>query len=365
MAELQLIVGGKAHAGWNRIRVHRGLEEIAGVFELGVAERWSATVAPLEVRAQDACSVRVDGVTLITGAVDRAAISYDANSHAVSVSGRDATGDLVDCSADHGKGEWRNADIGRIARDLCAPFGIKVTVAGDIGAPFDSFAIEPGETVFECIERAARQRGVRLLSDGLGGLVVGAKPAEQSGASLIEGENLLSCEVANDASQRFSKYLVKGQRSGDDDTNGAAAAQIKATADDTGVKRYRPQLIIVEDQGNIAGFQKRARWEASVRAARALTATVRVQGWSNGSKLWAPNQLVRLAAPTARIDRTLLIRDVDLVVDASGTFSELVLTPREAYSLLPIPDSKRAARRRKHKRADNEDDVFSVDGGDA
>ena len=360
--DLQLVVGGKVHGGWSRIRVHRGLEEIAGNFELGVAERWSATVAPLEVRTQDACSVRVGGTTLITGHVDRAAISYDAHSHAVSVTGRDGTGDLVDCAAEHSKGEWRNATIAQIARDLCKPYGIKVAVAGDVGAPFVRYALEPGETVFECIERAARQRGVRLLSDGLGGLIVGSEPARQAGASLVEGENLLSCEVANDASQRFSKYLVKGQRCGDDDTNGAAAAQIKASADDTGVTRYRPQLIMVEDQGDIASFQVRAKWEASVRAARGLTATVRLQGWSNGAGLWAPNQMVRLSSPTARIDRELLVRDVDLVVDESGTFTELVLTPPEAYSLVPIPDGKNAPRRRRHKRAEKAADVFSTDG---
>lgn len=362
--DLQLIVGGKVHAGWNRIRVHRGLEEIAGVFELGVAERWSATVAPLEVRAQDACSVRVAGKTLITGHVDRAAISYDSGSHAISVAGRDATGDLVDCAAEHSKGEWRNATIAQIARDLCKPFGIAVVVAGDVGAPFVQYALEPGETAFECIERAARQRGVRLLSDGLGSLVVGAEPAQQAGTSLVEGENLLSCEVANDASQRFSRYVVKGQRRGDDDTSGAAAAQVKAAADDTGVTRYRPQLIMVEDQGDIASFQVRAKWEASVRAARALTASIRVQGWSNGAGIWSPNQLVRLTSPTARIDRELLVRDVDLVVDSSGTFADLVLTPPEAYSLIPIPDRKNGPRRRRHKRADKAADVFST-GGDA
>lgn len=358
MPDLQLIVGSKSHGGWNRIRVHRGLEEIAGQFELGVSERWSATVPPLEVRAQDACSVRVGGITLITGSVDRAAISYDARTHSVAVTGRDATGDLVDCAAEHSKGEWRNADLGQIARDLAKPFGIAVTVAGDIGAPFPVFSIEPGETAFECMERAARQRGVRLLSDGNGGLIVGAKPATQSGAALVEGENILSLEVGNDASQRFSQYRVLGQQAGNDDISGAAAAQVKATAADAGITRYRPLVIVDEDQGDIAGFQRRAKWEASVRAARALTANVRVQGWEHGSGLWQPNTLVRLTSPTARIDREMLVRDVDLVVDG-GTFAELVLTPPEAYSLLPAPSSKDAPKRSKHKKADKTADVFS------
>jgi prophage tail gpP-like protein len=359
MPDLQLVVGGKVHAGWNRIRVHRGLEEIAGSFDLGVSERWSATVPPLEVRAQDACSVRIDGTTLITGFIDRAANAYDDRNHGISVSGRDATGDLVDCSAEHSKGEWRNADLGQIARDLAQPFGIRVTVAGDIGAPFPSFAIEPGETVFECMERAARQRGARLVSDGLGGLVVGARPAAAAGGALIEGVNILELELTNDASQRFSVYRVLGQQAGTDDVNGAAAAQVKASANDTGVKRYRPLVLVDEDQGNIAGFQRRAKWEASVRAARALTARVRVQGWKHAGGLWQPNTLIPLASPAARVDRQLLVTEVDFVVDERGTYTELLLTTPEAYSLLPTPAPKKSPHRNGHKGAANTADVFS------
>lgn len=362
MPDLQLIVGGKVHAGWSQIRVSTSLETIAGDFDLGVSERWSQTIPPMEVRAQDKCSVRLGGADLITGFIDRAAISYDAHQHSVSVSGRDATADMVDCCAQHSQGEWLNADLGQIARDLASPFGIKVVVAGDIGEPFARWEEEPGETAFECLERAARQRGVRLLSDGLGNLVIGMSPATLSGVALIEGENLLSCEVANDASQRFSDYIVKGQRPGDDDTNGAQAAQVRATAKDPGVTRYRPLVVVCEDQGDIASFQKRAQWEASVRAARALTATVRVQGWMHGNGVWRPNTLVRLQSPTARMDRTLLVRDVHLSVDGTGTFSELVLTPPEAYTLLPTPGNHKAPKRKKHKNADASNDVFSTEG---
>ncbi len=359
MADLQLVVNGQQHAGWNRIRVHRGLEEIAGEFDLGVSERWSETIPPIEVRAQDRCSVVVAGVTLITGNVDRVGYSYDATSHSVSVNGRDATGDMVDCAAEHAKGEWRNADIGQIARDLAKPFGIKVAIAGDIGAPFPVFALEPGETAFDCLERAARQRGVRLLSDGLGGLIVGAKEATASGASLVEGENILGCEVSNDCSQRFAHYIVRGQQAGTDDTNGKDAAQVKATADDAGVLRNRTLVVVDEDQGDIAGLQRRAKWEASVRAARALTATVKVQGWTHANGLWQPNTLVRLNAPTVRIDRELLVRDVDFVVDENGTFTELVMVPKEAYSLLAMPEKKKAPKRSKRKKPDKTEDALS------
>lgn len=359
MPDLQLVVGGQIHAGWTRIRVHLGLEEISGSFDLAVSERWSREIAPIEVRAQDACTLKIDGHTLITGFIDAADNGYDATSHQVSVRGRDTTADLVDCSAEYAKGEWRNADICQIARDLAKPYGIQVSAVGDIGAPFPLFAVEPGETVFDCIERAARQRGVRLLPDGKGGLVIGVQPATASGASLVEGENILSASASNDASGRYSRYVVKGQSAGTDDTNGTAASQVKATAEDAGVKRPRTLVIIDEDQGDAAGFQRRAKWEASTRAARGLTVHCRVQGWTHAGGLWRINTTVPLRAPTLRIDRELLVRDVDFIVDEGGTYTDLVLTLPEAYSLQPVSAAKPAPARKGHKKAAKTEDVFS------
>lgn len=335
--DLRLTINGIAYGGWKSMRIHLGLEEISGSFDLEVSEIWPQQMTPREIATGDKAVVSVDGVVLVTGFVDAVNPSYDAHNHTFNVRGRDATGDLVDCAAIHKKGEWRNADLAQIARDLVGPFGIPVMVSGDIGKPFPTFAIEPGETVFACLERAARQRGARLLSDGQGGLQVGTVAPGHIGTALKEGENVLSASATNDASQRFSAYTVKGQQSGTDDVHGAAAASIKAVATDGAVKRYRPLLILDEDQGDIAGFERRAKWEASVRGARALTVNCTVQGWSHAGGLWRPNNLVQVDTPRLRVQRELLVRDVDLVCDEGGTRTDLVLTPQEAFTLQPPP----------------------------
>jgi prophage tail gpP-like protein len=165
-------------------------------------------------------------------------------------------------------------------------------------------------------------------------------------------------EVSNDASQRFSTYRVLAQQAGTDDTYGTAAAHITATAEDSGVKRRRALVVVDEDQVDIAGCQRRGQWERNIRAARALTVNVRVQGWTHAGGLWQPNLLVQLTTPTAHLDRQLLVRDVDLVVDERGTYTELVLTPPEAYTLQPPPPAKESPRRKGHKRGGAQD-VFS------
>ena len=52
-------------------------------------------------------------------------MSIDSGSFSLSVSGRDKTADLIDCSAT-GNSEFNNKTLTAIAQELCAPFGIAV-----------------------------------------------------------------------------------------------------------------------------------------------------------------------------------------------------------------------------------------------
>lgn len=358
MAELELVLGGVSYGGWTAIYVHRSLEEVAGTFELALTERWPEHEQPLVIQPGAACVVTIAGKPVITGYVDTVDQGYDATNHTLTVSGRDKTADLVDCSATFSKGEWRNAKIDQLARDLAGPFGITVRSTGDLGAPFLTFAIEPGESAFDCLERAARQRGLLLASNGAGDLVVGHAGTGKVGTALRSGENLLAGGVRNDNAMRYSQYTVLGQRAGSDQVSGAAAAQVKAQASDAGATRYRPLVIVDEDQGDIASFQRRAKWEASVRAARALTYTALVQGWMHASGPWETNTLVQVYDPVLRLGRELLVRDVDYGLDpSSGQVTQLVLTPAEAYSILQMP-AKQKAPRRKKRRGDDDEDAF-------
>lgn len=357
--DLRLLVNGTGYGGWKSIRVRRSIEEIAGGYTLGVSELWPTQAVPREIRTGDKAAVTIDGTTVITGYVDAVAPGFDARSHGISITGRDATADLVDCSAMHGKGEWRNATLAQIARDLATPFGITVKVDADIGAPFPVWTLQEGETAFDCLERATRQRAVLLLSDGRGGLILGKAGTTRVATALTEGENLLACSARNDATGRYKTYILKGQRAGSDDISGDAASGMKATASDAGITRARTLVIVSEDEADPAALQRRAKWEASVRAARALTVNATVQGWTHASGLWTPNTLVRVNTPALRLGRDMLIRDVDLVVDEQGTRAELVLAPPEAYSLLAMPGKKKAPKRKGAKGGADAEDVHS------
>ncbi len=112
---------------------------------------------------------------------------------------------------------------------------------------------------------------------------------------------------------------------------------------DPDITRYRPTIIIADDNFTKAKGNARGSWEQQRSMAHATTATVTVHDWFNQrGQLWTPNQLVTVKATAAGLsDRDLLITTVtfDLTQDG-GTVTELELMPREGFEEPAEPDAK-------------------------
>lgn len=336
--EVTLWVDGQIHRGWERVSYTLNLDHLSGAFDLDLSSAWleDGALVPRLVAAGAACKLAIDGTTVITGHVDRSAPGYDNGSHTLKVSGRDRAGDLVDCSAE--VREFQNQRLEAILAALAKPFGVAVQVRGDTGAPFERFAVNPGDTVGACIDRLTRQRGVLAWSDGLGNLIVGVASAGRPVARLVRGVNVLSAEAPNDMSQRFSHYLVKGSRESTDDLTAEEIAQVQGSATDAGVRRHRPLILIPETQGNTANLGERAAWEARVRAARGRPVTVKTTGWYHDNGLWLPGQTVSFEDDWLGISGDWLVSNVAGAKDQGGTVASLTLLPPAAFDRLAEPE---------------------------
>lgn len=335
-ARLTLLTGGTAYGGWKAVRVQRRMDHAAGGFELSVTQLWPDARAPRRIEPQERCEVLIDSLPVVTGYIDAVEIGIDGGQNVVQVTGRDATADLVDCSAVRSPGQWRGQRIERIAQDLAAPFGITVRADVDTGKPLTSFALQEGETVFEAIERAARIRALLLMTDGTGALVITRAGLRRVATRLVLGGNVLKMRATLDMRDRFSSYTAKGQAPGGDLFSGRQVAQISARATDPGVTRYRPLVLVGEAPDLAASLNQRVQWEANVRAAASTSVEVTVTDWFHGDGLWEPNTLVALNAPELRIDDELLIAAVEYSLDEQGPICILQLTRADAYTLLPI-----------------------------
>lgn len=335
---IEIKADGSVFGGWKSARVTFGLEQIANSFDLIVTDRWAGQDNPRPIRVGAQCQILVDGELVITGYVDSNTPEYDANQHSISITGRDVTGDLVDCSAIHKSGQWAQASLDKIVRDICLPFNIKVFVDTPLGDKFATYSIQEGETAFECIDRACRMRAVMPISDGKGNLVITRAKEGAPVAELIQGQNILYARGDFSINERFSKYFIKGQDRGSDLDLDAPEThtQVNATATDDYIKRYRPLIVIAEDKGSHATYKQRAEWERNVRRGRSARATVHVNGWRNGSgDLWRANTLVHFKSDYLAADVTLLVVGGTYILDESqGMVTELSLVGREAFDLI-------------------------------
>lgn len=338
MPDVVLTINARKYDGWIDVRIHRGIEQLSGMFVLTVSERWPGSAEPWPITPGDACTVTVDGITVITGHVDDVQPQFDAGEHRLQIAGRDAAGDLVDCSAANTPGRWENRTLTQIVVDLCKPFKINVKAQIDVGARFKSFALQPGETVYEAIERLCRFRGVLPVSDGLGNLVITGPGTVRSPVRLMQGENILAASGLLSWRDRHSQYIVKGCDSGFDTSTPEQNAGPKGTATDPNVNRHRPLIVIAEGPASSDKLKKRALWEAAVRRGRSGRAMITVHGWTHPKGVWSPNHLVNVYCPWLRINGDMIITSVVLLRDKDGTRTDLEICRPDGLKLITIEE---------------------------
>lgn len=210
MNKVELYLNGAICTGWENVSITRSLEAMAGSFELGIALRPEDDVSVL--KAGSAMQLKINGNTVITGYVDALRQNISGESKEISLSGRDKTADLVDCAVLHTSGQFKGQNLQQIAEVLCQPFNIQVVwqaTEPKSSEKIPVWQVEPGETVFDTLSKLARHKGVMVTSDVEGNLVF-TDPSKDVVGELTLGDNLLTLELNDDWSQRFSLYRVLG-----------------------------------------------------------------------------------------------------------------------------------------------------------
>jgi prophage tail gpP-like protein len=343
MTDLAFRVGSSVIVGWTEVTYRASLTALAPSLSLRHVEPWSRELTPIVLHAGDACAVRYGDVDLLAGYVDRVTVDYSSTSHQLAVEARAKTCDLVDCSVAARGGSWRGVSLRKIAEALCAPYGIDVEAASGaaLGSSFAHFAVQPGETVYEALERAARMRGLLLQTSSAGALVIGV-PYVTSPYVIELGTTALEVSWAESHEERHSEYRCVAQAVGTDQAFGAASL-LSRTASDASVTRHRPLVIQAESEDSGAELARRAEWEVKVRAAKARTYSVTVAGWTHdGASVWRPGLLVQVRDTWCGVDDQLLVASVELSRSATrGELARLELTGRHAYDAQPYAPKPR------------------------
>lgn len=333
-----LTVDGMDYAGWKRVEISAGVERQARDFSLDVTWRWPGSESrPLRIRHGARCQVRIGGDVVLTGYVDATPIEYDKSSITTRITGRSLTQDLIDCSVAAQPGQWRGQTVLQVVRALAGQYNIDVVDEAGDAATVADHTVEPGETVFESIDRLLSLSELLSTDDEHGRLVL-AKPggAGRAGDALELGVNVLRGHAPLDFSAVYSEYQCIGQRAGTDDEFGEAASEVSAAVLDPRASRYRLKVVQPSGQLSATLAQRRAEWERDSALGRALTIEYEVQGWRQSSgALWRPNMIVRVRDELVGVDRDMLISEVTYSLGDEGTKALLVVAPPEAFNPEP------------------------------
>lgn len=333
MDSIILTIDGNNVTGWKTLEAEITMESLSGSFRLGMSDHNGAG----QITPESACTLSINGAVVITGYIDRVEPDYDSNSHQIFVDGRDKASDLIDCSVINPPFQFKGLKIEQIIQHIAAPFGINVITNVSTGAPLSTYNIDQGAKAFETIQKLCKMRQCLCLSDGKGNIEITRAGANGGATALIEGQNIKKGKATYDVSKRHSKYVVKGQKQGDDNTTTQAIAENKAEVDDEYIARYRPLMLIASGQANANDVTQRARWEASTRRGKSRRLSIVVAGWQQqlGGRLWDTNTLVPVNSPLLYCQDTLLISVVKFSMDESGgQITELTLVSPEAYQAM-------------------------------
>lgn len=349
-----LLVGGKAHSGWQRYEIDSDLLIPADAWQLQLGLQDGQL--PPAVQPGADVTVMVGRDVVLTGRIDDIDDSISHGSHTLSLSGRDLAATLVDCSAPVFTA--KQITLAEVVASVVKPLGIaRVQVLAKGGAR-DKVSIDPGDTAWDVLARAAEAVGLWPWFTPDGTLVVGGPDySTPPVASLIlcrdgKGNNVQSLSRQQSLAARYSDITVLAQAHGTQAEAGRHA--LKAQVKDPAVTVYRPKIVQDADAENLADTRARARKLLSDSRLQGFTLTATVTGHRTSSgQLWQPGQRVHVLSEPHGIDGVFFLMARKLQGgEGQGTRTVLTLKEDGVWVLDAHPDKRDKKRAKRQKKDD-------------
>ena len=331
-----LIVKDKRFDDWETVWVQERWADSFSYFKFTAAERDREITATkplwsrLQFRPDDPCTILLAGQPAITGFIETRQVAYDANSHAVMLIGKSTPAWPARSSVDTKTGNFDGKNVEQIAREVLAPYPVGLKIIGAPNPmPFDKMQNQPGEMIWDFLERIARVRGIVMGSDAFGNFLLIGDHTMPVVTDLIEGVNIKKCQAVFSKEYAYEKFVVTGQTAASDGNSGPAASEQRAQV--PGAGKIASVLITPTEQPvkSVVELYDRARNEEVWNDGTEIKVTITVQGWlRDGKTLWKPGDNVFVKSPMAMLNMTMKIQNVAFAQDSqNGTTSTLDLVP--------------------------------------
>ena len=338
---VSMLVGDVEYTGWTELSVRRQLDGLCGSFGFGMADVWGINGQLIQLQPGLSVRIYIGDEQVLSGWIDSVTPSISSDQHSLTVSGRDRTCDLVDCSAMNSPGIWRKRTLQQIVADLVAPFAIELLDEVNNTTKFGTFKLDVGESVFDAASRAAGKRAALLITDVNGRMVITNTSNKLADDSIKEGVNVVAASAQFNDADRFSEYTVRGSTSTSGGGWSSSTITIEGSGTDEGIARYRPLLMKAQGSVTRKDAQQKARWEAHVRSGKAQSVSVTLRGFHQSSgQLWPLNRITNVDIPSLLVGNSMLINSVEFVRGSSGSMTNLELVLPNSY----IPEPPKSVR---------------------
>lgn len=351
---VEVKIGGQTHKGWTRYEIDSDLMTPADAWRVTLAQ--AEIALPKEVVEGAAVEVRLNRDVVLSGRLDERELRVAAGLHELLLSGRDGAGVLLDCSSPIFSRS--GVTLAQLVANITKELGIKqIRIEADNKLLREKVNIEPGDSAWDALRRAAEANGLWPWFEPDGTLVVGGPRYDKPHVATLvlradgKGNNVLSLAERRSIVERFSEVTVYGQAH----ASGSGAGErdgrnnIKGKEEDTGVKVYRPKVMVDHEAVNESIARARARKIISDARVKGYTLTALVRGHrTDDGLLWTPGQRINVKSEPHGIDGTYFLMARRFTGDkASGQRTQLTLKEDGVWTLDAHPN------KRKHRRGKN------------
>jgi prophage tail gpP-like protein len=343
---ISIYVNGKLYENFTYCEHFRALDKASGEF-LFKASNTAGQSFPF--KKGDQCEIYIDSNKKMTGYINSLGGTQDAEMHEIRIRGRDKIQDLIDDSIKSTVDFKSSTDLLSVFQkvmSVCNITGISVSYA----VPFfarrfsksELISAKIGDNAFEFIEKYTRMRQLLITSDNEGNIILTRAGTSKYDTILkceINGKdnNVLKSDFEDNDANRFYEYIVVSQSNPLAQMFPENATGIKGkSAIDSNIRTSRIKVINTDITSDIQTNSDRAKWESNIRRTKGFQYNCRMRGFYLDAKktvLIEPNNMIQVIDDKFGINAELLIKACRYIKSLDGTFTDLELVNRDAFTL--------------------------------
>lgn len=344
MNKIFLEVNGIQYEGFTDVVINRSIENFCSEFSFSTTVREDESrVIQNAFKVQDEVKIFIDSQLITTGYIEDLDISYSASadSHNISLKGRDKTGDLIDSSAI--EKEYSTRSFSRLVEITLKDNGYtNIKTINNLGAlafQEDIVKVEKSDTIFSFLDKYAKKLQVLLTTNEEGNIVITREGTAKADGVLIseklgKNNNILSASISATSREMFRFIEVYAQSN--NDSFGDNSTNQKGLAIDNQIRSVRRKRMTLDLASSAITLNQLANWQLNLRRAKGRRYECTVQGFYSKDKIWKANTLVEVLDDKCQLNGEFLIQGVSYQKSNSGTFTTLSIVNKGAFTLTPV-----------------------------